>query len=54
MPKKSLTLKCDCVAGIKCYTPLKIYDHGDGDVEVNGTYLSKKSVKKLITWLKNL
>jgi hypothetical protein len=52
---KPLILSCDCLnKKVKPCGKLKMLDYNDGECEINGIFLNKKSVKKLINWLVKL
>lgn len=42
---KPKTYRCEC--GGDCEYKIEIYDFGTGNFEINGTYLSKKTIKKI-------
>lgn len=48
---KDLIIKCGCTG--KCGEVI-VLDYADGEAEINGTFLSKKDVKKLIKYLQKL
>lgn len=52
MKLKKLKLKCSC--GFRCHNgkvALTVFNMADGDIEIDGVFLDKKSVKKLIFFL---
>ena len=49
---KTLIIKCKCSG--ECGEELKVLDYNDDDCEINGIYLDKKAIEKLIKYLSKI